>query len=233
MVGIPRPGAPTIQPTAPWNSTSEEAFERLPSLSFRRCTRIALRLPSGRKRGTKKQLSPALPASSTCARIRWASDCGTEKNHLWPTMRQAPSPSAPKRSLASPGSIGSARVVLARTSLPPCFSVMPMPTSAPRFCDTGSERGSYSFDRIFGSQAAASAGTRRRAGTEAKVIVTGHWAPFSTWPNSRYCAARATWAPGRASTQGAEWAPDRIRRDIKRCQAGWNSTSSIRLPMRS
>ncbi len=48
MVGMPRPTAPTSQPTASQNSTSDEAFERLPSLSFRRCTRIALRLPSGR-----------------------------------------------------------------------------------------------------------------------------------------------------------------------------------------
>ena len=53
---------------------------------------------------------------------------GAEQNHLWPVSRKAPSP--------SPGA-ASARVVLARTSLPPCFSVMAMPMVAEPFCDAG------------------------------------------------------------------------------------------------
>ena len=36
IVGTPRPGSPTIRAHAPRNSTSEDALERLPSLSFRR-----------------------------------------------------------------------------------------------------------------------------------------------------------------------------------------------------
>ena len=36
IVGTPRPGSPTIRAHAPWNSTSLEALEWLPSLSFKR-----------------------------------------------------------------------------------------------------------------------------------------------------------------------------------------------------
>jgi hypothetical protein len=45
---------------------------------------------------------------------------GCEQNHLCPVSSYQPSPA------------GSARVVLARTSEPPCFSVMAIPHSAPR-----------------------------------------------------------------------------------------------------
>ena len=54
---------------------------------------------------------------------------GAEQNHLCPVRRQ-PSPS------------GSARVVLARTSEPPCFSVIAMPMVAPAFSSAGREAGS-------------------------------------------------------------------------------------------
>ena len=74
--------------SAPSNSTSADAFERLPSLSFSRLIRTALRVPSGRTRGSRKHVIPA----SACASTRWASHCGAEKNHLWPVIRQAPSP---------------------------------------------------------------------------------------------------------------------------------------------
>ena len=48
---------------------------------------------------------------------------GAEKNHLWPvTAKHWPQASAP---------MGTACVVLARTSEPPCFSVMPMPMVTP------------------------------------------------------------------------------------------------------
>ena len=46
---------------------------------------------------------------------------GAEQNHLCPVSRWAPGP--------SPGA-GSARVVFARTSEPPCFSVIAMPASS-------------------------------------------------------------------------------------------------------
>ena len=55
---------------------------------------------------------------------------GADMNHLWPVrMYSAPGPPAP---LA-----GTARVVLARTSVPPCFSVMPMPSVTPVFSTAG------------------------------------------------------------------------------------------------
>src|SRR5258708_4666916 len=46
IVLMPAPGSPTISPMAPANSTSEEALERLPSLSFRRWKRKPLFSPS-------------------------------------------------------------------------------------------------------------------------------------------------------------------------------------------
>ncbi|WP_445623254.1 hypothetical protein [Lactiplantibacillus plantarum] len=55
----PRPGSPTMTPQASSNSTSALALLWLPSLSFRRRMRTALRGPPGIQRGTKKQLSPS------------------------------------------------------------------------------------------------------------------------------------------------------------------------------
>ncbi len=83
MVGTPRPSSPTSQPTAPSYSISAEAFDRLPSLSFRRWSRIRLRLPSGRTRGSMKQLRPP----GAWARVRNRSDIGAEVNHLCPVSR--------------------------------------------------------------------------------------------------------------------------------------------------
>ena len=57
---------------------------------------------------------------------------GAEKNHLWPVMRQR----EPQSSVPS----GTARVVLARTSEPPCFSVMPMPMVTAVFWSSGAKR---------------------------------------------------------------------------------------------
>ena len=111
MVRTPRPSSPIRQAKASSNSTSEEALERLPSLSLSRCRRSALKLPSGRKRGTRKQVSPPGAWAST----RKASHMGADMNHLCPVSAYSSPPSA------------SARVVLARTSVPPCFSVIPMP----------------------------------------------------------------------------------------------------------
>ena len=51
---------------------------------------------------------------------------GADVNHLWPS--RVYSPSTP---------VGVAVVTLARTSEPPCFSVMPMPASAPALSATG------------------------------------------------------------------------------------------------
>ena len=93
-------------------------------------------VPSGSRRGMKKQDRPR----SVCASTRCASHCGAEKNHLWPVMRYEPSAER------------TARVVLARTSEPPCFSVIPMPMRPPRLCSKGMSRGSYSRGRSRGTQ---------------------------------------------------------------------------------
>lgn len=124
MVLTPRPSSPTSHPRVPSDSTSEEAFARLPSLSFRRWMRKVLRVSSGRTRGTRKQESPP----GACASARNASDIGAEQNHLCPRRTYPPSDE------------GSAVVRLARTSDPPCFSVIAMPKSAERL--PGTRRGS-------------------------------------------------------------------------------------------
>ena len=85
---------------------------------------MALRVPSGRQRGRKKHVSPA----SVWARVRNPSLIGAEQNHLWPVIRY----SSPERWRAV--------VVLARTSLPPCFSVIAMPQVSPDFCSAEMNR---------------------------------------------------------------------------------------------
>ena len=68
---------------------------------------------------------------------------GAEQNHLWPVSRKC-SPS------------GTARVVLARTSDPPCFSVMAMPNRAPGLSAVRS--GLYCREYSRGSQSPANSG---------------------------------------------------------------------------
>ncbi len=75
IVGTPRPSSPTSRAQAPRNSTSHEAFERLPSLSLSRWMWKRLRSPSGVKRGIRKQESPP----SVWARTRKASHIGADR----------------------------------------------------------------------------------------------------------------------------------------------------------
>ncbi len=170
MVEMPRPSSPTSTPEASLNSTSLLLLERLPTLSFRRWIWTAFLPPSGRQRGTKKQVAPR---SSVRASTRWPSHIGAEKNHLWPVSRysgpQAPTPA------------GTARVVLVRRSLPPCFSVMPMPTVIERFCASGRSRASCSSEPSSGPVAAYSGAFRRISGMQALVIVVGQVEPDSIW----------------------------------------------------
>ncbi len=111
--------------------------------------------PSGRIRGSRKHDNPP----GAWARTRNASDVGCEQNHLWPVSSYIPGWPA-----------GSARVVLARTSDPPCFSVMAIPHSA-------LVAGSGSVRR--GSHSAASEGVCRIAGIDAYVIDSGQPTPAS------------------------------------------------------
>ena len=121
IVGTPRPGSPTICAHAPCSSISLDAFERLPSLSFSRWMWKALRVPSGRIRGSAKHVG-WFEASSVWARTRKRSHIGAEHNHLCPVSSYSPSPPSAR-----------ATVVFARTSEPPCFSVIAMPQSALAF----------------------------------------------------------------------------------------------------
>ncbi len=85
----------------------------------------AFLVPSGRHRGSRKHERPF----AVCASTRNASHIGAEQNHLAPVTAHAPS-------------AGSAVVVFARTSEPPCRSVMAIPDSAPDFSVAGTMRGS-------------------------------------------------------------------------------------------
>ena len=60
---------------------------------------------------------------------------------------------------------GRRTVVLARTSLPPCFSVIAIPASAPDLSAAGRADGSYSVEVSRGSHSAARPASARRAGT--------------------------------------------------------------------
>ncbi len=80
IVLTPWPSGPTSQATVPSNSGSEEALDRLPSLSLRRWMRKVLRVPSGSTRGTRKQDSPPAARAST----RNTSHIGADVNHLCP-----------------------------------------------------------------------------------------------------------------------------------------------------
>ena len=116
IVGTPRPSSPTIRAQAPWNSTSLEALERLPSLSFRRWMRNRV----ARAVGQDPRAAGSRRGPRRSARGRGtASHIGAEQNHLWPVISySAPGP---------PPFSGTRVVVLARTSEPPCFSVIAMP----------------------------------------------------------------------------------------------------------
>ena len=72
-------------------------------------------------------------------------------------------------------------MVLVRTSLPPCFSVMPMPTVIERFCASGMSRASCSSEPSSGAATPYSAGFRRTSGMQALVMVVGQVEPDSIW----------------------------------------------------
>ena len=59
IVRTPRSSGPTRRAQVPRYSISLDALERLPSLSLSRWMWNGLRLPSGRQRGTRKQVGGA------------------------------------------------------------------------------------------------------------------------------------------------------------------------------
>src|SRR3954465_13420004 len=182
---------------------------------------MRLRSPSGVKRGRRKHETPP----SVCASTRKTSHIGAEQNHLWPVSSYSAPPPPPFS--------GRAIVVFERTSEPPWRSVIAMPHSAPAFCSDGIMRLSYSSDVSRGSHSSASSGCLRSAGTQAYVIEIGQPWPDSTAEPLSISAARAACAPRRGSIHGSAWVPCFTDISISQCHAGWNSTSSIRLPKRS
>lgn len=165
IVEMPRPSVPSRQATVLSSSISAEALARLPSLSLSHMRRNTLRLPSGSTRGTTKQVSP--PGAT--ADMRKTSLIGAEQNHLCPVRAYVPASS------------GAATVVLARTSEPPCFSVIAMPARQPAF--SAGDRKPKSYDRAVsrGVHCAASSSSAASAGTAAWVMDNGHPLPGSAW----------------------------------------------------
>ena len=81
MVRTPSPSSPTRQASAPRSSVSHDALETLPIFFFRRWICIGFLDPSGRQRGSRKQVRPA----AVCARVRKPSHIGAETKNLCPT----------------------------------------------------------------------------------------------------------------------------------------------------
>ena len=124
MVRTPRPSSPTRRAQVPSNSTSLEAFDRLPSLSLSRwiANDVAACRPAS-TRGTRKQVRPP-------GRLREHQEAVAHRRRTEPLV-------AGERRTRRRRPAARAVVVLARTSQPPCFSVMPMPKSAPAFSAAG------------------------------------------------------------------------------------------------
>ena len=183
MVRTPRPSSPSRRAQVPSSSTSAEALDRLPSLSFSRCSRNVLRVAvrqhprHARSRSARRAPGPArgtrrtsAPSRTTCARSAGSSPSGRR---------------------------GTARVVLARTSEPPCFSVIPIPASSAALVRRLAQAGVVRPVRSAAApSAAASAGSVRRAGTAAYVIEIGQPCPASTCDQTTKPAARRTWRAG-------------------------------------
>ena len=139
-----------------------------------------------------------------------------------------------RRRRRGPSRTAVARVELARTSEPPCFSVMPMPAMAPRLPATGRRTEVV----LPGGQlrrlpSRRGLGFARRQAPAAYVMDTGHRCPASTWDHTMNPAARRTWARVRAgSVHGLAVSPLATAASVGAwCQEGWNSTSSIRSPV--
>ena len=171
----------------PSNSTSAEAFDRLPSLSFRRLIRIGVaRAVRQRRAAAGSTTSPA----SSCASTRCASHCGAEKNHLWPVSRTR---RRRRRARRACDCCGRRSRPAARSC--PCRSARHAWRRRARRAGRSRAPGSSAANRA--RAAAASRAARRSTGTLAYVIVSGHCVPFSTCACRCTIAARATCAPGR------------------------------------
>ena len=217
MVRTPRPSSPSRRAQVPSNSSSDEALDRLPSLSLSRCepervARAVRQHPRHHEAGQaarrlgeheehvvhRRRGEPLVPvqrvlAVRPAARRAWS---------CWPGRRSRPaSRSSPCRRAArssSPAAAARGRSACARS----------------RGSHSAASAGSVPQRRHRGVRhrdRAAVAGLDLRPGEEA-----GRPAHVRAGPPSRprACACR----------------PWPTARSISQCQDGWNSTSSIRLP---
>jgi hypothetical protein len=164
---MPRPSVPIIQPMASQNSTSDEAFERLPEL-------VLEALHADRVAAAVRQEARHEEAAE--ARAAFGIELGQHQVGVALRRREEPFVTHDHKCAlaflaeAGPG-LGrierrGARRVGAHVGAALLFGHAHADQGAALLL-TGSERGSYSRDRIFGSQRAAMAGFWRNAGTEA------------------------------------------------------------------
>ncbi len=198
----------------PSNSTSAEAFRTVAQLVLQPLDQKALRLPSGRTRGTRKQVRLAGGVREHQERVRHG--CRAEPlvpgQHVRAGLRRAVPPWCSRGRRCRPASRS-------------CPSRTARLASAPRAAAAGRR-----------PWTSAGAPTRRpvpigaQRGTAACVIDSGQQVPASTCVQTRKPAARRTCPEGRVH---APVSPPETLLPSSRCQAGWNSTSSIRWPYRS
>ena len=117
----------------------------------------------GRKRGTRKQDSPS-------RRLRQHQEGVRHRRRHEPFV-------AGEAIEAVAGALGPGRV--GATSVPPCFSVMPMPRVTPAFSTGGCATGRICARGSCGAQSSASFGRASSAASEALVMVIGQ-----RWPHS-------------------------------------------------
>jgi hypothetical protein len=83
--------------------------------------------------------------------------------------------------------------VLARTSVPPCFSVMPMPSVRPALSTGALFDWSYLREVMRGAHSRNAFGLAISAASEALVMVIGHRCPHSSSEVRKKRAARIWW----------------------------------------
>ena len=197
IVGTPRPSSPTSGAQVPSNSISLEALERLPSLSFSRWMRNALRVAVGQRSAAR---------GSTTGRRRRLREDEEGVAH----RRRAEPLVAGERVLAPAAADRRARASCwrARRSRPASRS-SPCRTSAPRLLGGGDEARVVRRSEVRrGSHSAATLGLRRaarddRVGHRDRAAVAG----LDLAPACMKLAARATCAPGAARPTAARAAP--------------------------
>ncbi len=146
MVRTPRPSSPTRHAKALQNSTSDDRIGNVAELVLEPLEAQAVDLAVRLEARHQETGQPA-------RRLR------QHQKHVAHRRRHEPLVTGNAITFA----VRRAWVVLARTSVPPCFSVMPMPMVTPVFSGHGINRGSYFREAKFSASRAPATSARLRA----------------------------------------------------------------------